>query len=129
MAKKNLQAPLYPSNTPVPEEEEISTFRYILQILYRLRGLIISVPVMVAALVMAYYSSQILPAQVGIFMLPSGSYQFYFSRSMAILIPLVITSVCVTFTLIAKKVTFPWCISLFSLLLPALLWLTSALTS
>ncbi len=116
-------------DNPESEEEEVSTFRYFLHVLYKLRGVFLSIPVAAAAIMMAIYSKQFLPAKVGLFMQTGGTYQFYIDRPMAIAVPLVITGACLIITLCAKKITFPWCISLFSLILPALLWLTAALTS
>ncbi len=111
------------------EEEEISTFRYFLQVVYRLRAVFLSVPIAIAAVLMAFKSRTLLPEKVGIFMQANATYQFYVDRPLAIVVPLVLTAICLTITLCSKKVTFPWCISLFSLILPALLWLTSALTT
>lgn len=133
MDNENVLEPLFPEEeetlTPETEEEEISSTRYFFQVVYRLRGLLLSIPVVVAAILMAVYSSRYLPAQVGLFMQSSGTYQFYISRTLAITVPLIITGASVTLTLCAKKITFPWFISLFSLIVPAILWLTTALTS
>ena len=132
MDNENFETSLTPDEevkTEAPQEEEISTFWYVLHVIYKLRAVFLSIPVAVAAVIMAVYSSRFLPAKVGVFMQATGSYQFYIDRPMAIAIPLVITGVALVITLCAKKVTFPWCISLFSLILPAILWLTTALTS
>ena len=97
--------------------------------IFRLRGVLLSVPVAIIAAVMAIYSAKILPAEVGVFMQTDGQYQFMLTRPLAILIPLALTLVCVTITLCCRKVTYPWLISLFSLVVPPLLWFTSLLAS
>ena len=94
---------------------------------FRLRGLLLSVPVALIAAIMAFYSARILPDQVGVFMQANGQYQFMLSKPLAILIPLAVTLLCVTITLCCRKVTYPWLISLFSLVMPPLLWFTSLL--
>lgn len=115
--------------TPLTTQNEESGFMYFLRLVYRLRGVFLSIPVAIVAVFLAVYSVRILPAEVGILMQANGRYQFYISKALAIVIPLVLTALCVTLTICSKKVTFPWMISLFSLLLPLLLWLTTTLTT
>lgn len=119
MAKKDIK------KTEVTEEG--GTASGFFQTVFRLRGILLSVPVAAAAIIMAIYSSRILPEQVGVFMQTNGQYQFMLSRPVAILAPLAITLVCLTITMCCRRVIYPWLISLFSLVIPALLWFTSIL--
>ena len=119
MAKKDTQ------DTQV--EKNGGTAGGFFQAVYRLRGILLSVPVAAAAIIMAIYSSRILPDQVGIFMQANGQFQFILSRPVAILAPLAITLVCLTITMCCRRVIYPWLVSLFSLVIPPLLWFTSFL--
>ncbi len=95
---------------------------------YKLRSLVLSIPVFVCAGALAIRNARLLPALVGVNMLANGEYQWFISRSAAVLIPFAITTVCLLLMLISKKTLYPWLISLFSLVLPLVVWLTNSLT-
>ena len=92
---------------------------------YRLRSILMAVPVTVAAILLAIRNISRLPAEVGLSLDTSGEFTVMISRNLAVLGPLVITAVCLLMMFCSKRVTYPWLISIFSLVLPILLWITN----
>lgn len=95
---------------------------------YKLRSLVLSIPVFVCAGALAIRNARLLPDLVGINMLANGEYQWFISRGAAVLIPFGVTAVCLLLMLCSKKILYPWLISLFSLVLPLVVWLTNSLS-
>lgn len=93
--------------------------------IYRLRGIWMAVPVALAALRLAAWNMARLPEEVGINLLANGEYQYLISRSLAVMAPLVVTGACLLMMLFSRKTVYPWLISIFSLTLPLLIWLTN----
>ena len=92
---------------------------------YRLRSVLLAIPVVVAAITLAIRNMARLPAKVGLDMLASGEFQFVVSKSIAVLGPLAVTAVCLLLMFASRKVIYPWLISVFSLLLPAVIYWTN----
>ena len=92
---------------------------------YQLRSLLLSIPVLVCAAVLAIRNSKLLPEAVGLGLKASGEYMILLSRSAAVLLPLVITCLCVVMIFCSKKVLHPWLVSLFSLALPLVIWFSN----
>ena len=88
---------------------------------YKLRSLVLSIPVAVIALALAVRNLAQLPAQVSFDLL---SKQIAISKGIAVSLPLAITAVCLCMMLLSKKMLYPWLISVFSLVLPVALWFT-----
>ena len=93
--------------------------------LYKLRSVILAVPVAVGAVILAIHNQAKLPDVVGINIQASGEYAQTVSRSVAVLGPLAVTAVCLLMVFCSKKVLYPWLISLFSLVLPLLIYITN----
>lgn len=93
---------------------------------YRLRSVILAIPVAAGAVFLAIYNEATLPAKVGINLQSSGEYAQMVSREVAVFGPLAVTAVCLLMTFCSKKVLYPWLISLFSLVLPLVILLTNA---
>ena len=91
---------------------------------YRLRSLVLSIPVFVCACALAIRNVSLLPELVGINILASGEYQWFISRGAAVMLPLALTAVCLLLMFCSKKILYPWLISVFSLVLPIALWFT-----
>lgn len=105
------------------ENKFLRTLRVSWSWIYRLRSLILAIPVAVAAVILAIRNASKLPELVvmGTAGSESGSLVFRsitLSRNMAVMLPLVITAVCVLLMFCSKKVIYPWLVSLFSLALP-----------
>ena len=94
---------------------------------YKLRSLVLSIPVFVCAGALAIRNARQLPELVGVNMLANGEYQWFISRGAAVLIPFAVTAACLLLMLCSKRILYPWLISLFSLVLPLVVWLTNSL--
>lgn len=95
--------------------------------IYKLRGVLLSIPVAVCAILLALKNMRELPEQVGINLLASGEFQMTIDRSFAVLIPLVVTLFCLLMMFCSRKALYPWLISIFTLVLPILLYVTNVL--
>lgn len=100
-------------------------FRGIWTWCYRLRSLILAIPVGTAAVFLALHNQINLPAKVGVDLQASGEYAQLVSREVIVYGPLAITAVCLLLMFCSRKVVYPWLISLFSLALPLLFLLTN----
>lgn len=89
---------------------------------YKLRGLLLAIPVIVGAVILACINMTKLPESVGINLLSTGEFSMMVNRGIAVLVPLGVTGLCVILTLGARKPLYPWLISLFSLALPVLIY-------
>lgn len=93
--------------------------------IFRLRGFFMAVPVALAALYLASRNMAQLPEEVGINLLPNGQYEYLISRGLAVMAPLVVTAVCILMMWLSRRTVYPWIISIFSLVLPLLIWVTN----
>ena len=96
------------------------------RLLFKLRGLILGIPVAVAAVVLAINNQIKLPDLVGINLQATGEYAQTVGKGIAVLGPLALTGVCLVLMFCSKKVLYPWLISLFSLILPLLILFTNS---
>lgn len=106
-------------------EKTMAVLKVIGKWIYRLRGLLMAIPVAVAALYLAVQNMARLPEEVGINLLANGQYEYLVSRGLAVLVPLVVTGVCLVMMFLSRRTIFPWIISIFSLVLPWLIWITN----
>jgi hypothetical protein len=93
--------------------------------IWRLRGLLMAVPVAIAALYLAGKNMSRLPEEVGINLLANGEYQYLISRNLAVVAPLLVTGGCLVLMMLSRKTVYPWIISIFTLVLPILIWFTN----
>ena len=93
--------------------------------IFRLRGFFMAVPVVLAALYLATQNMARLPEEVGINLLENGQYEYLISRGLAVMAPLVVTGVCLLMMWLSRRTIYPWIISIFSLVLPWLIWITN----
>jgi multidrug efflux pump subunit AcrB len=101
------------------------TFKAVCKWIYRLRSVILAIPVAIGAIVLAIHNQANLPETVGINIQASGEYAETVTRSVAVFGPLAVTAVCLLMVFCSKKVLYPWLISLFSLALPLLIYITN----
>lgn len=106
-------------------EETIARLRSVWKWAFRLRSVILAIPVAVGAVVLAIFNQANLPDMVGINMQASGEYAQMVGKGVAVLGPLAVTAVCLLMTFCSRKVLYPWLISLFSLALPLLIYFTN----
>lgn len=105
------------------------SFKEIMVWAYKLRTVLLAIPVAIAAVVLAIRNISALPQNV-VFDMPAFSEagQLIFKtisvgRPVAVIAPLMITILCLIMVFCSKKVVYPWLISLFSLVLPIVLLL------
>lgn len=96
---------------------------------YNMRSVLMALPVIVIAIIQAIVNIAKLPSKVGLDMLASGEFQFLVGKGLAVMGPLILTCLCLLLMFCSKKILYPWLISVFSLMLPIVLWLTNSFTS
>lgn len=89
--------------------------------LFRLRKIVLSVPVVYYALQLAAMNGTSLPEQVGINLQANGEFAFTVSRGFAVMGPLALTFACLLLMFCSRKAMYAWAISLFTLTLPLIL--------
>lgn len=90
-------------------------------VIYRMRGVILGIPVIWHALKLAAYNREHLPEMVGIDLMSNGAFAMTISRELAVTGPLVVTIACLVLMLTSRKVLYPWAVSVFTLILPVVL--------
>lgn len=93
----------------------------IVRVLYRLRKIVLAVPVGFYALKLAAYNMGHLPETVGLILQADGSFAIEIAKSLAVIGPLGLTAGCLAMMFLSRKAMYPWVISVFSLCLPILL--------
>ena len=122
---KVYQLPLWLEKTLNVLRKIGSVLKSIAKWVYRLRGFFMAIPVVLAALYLATKNMARLPDEVGINLLANGQYEYLISRGLAVMGPLVITGVCLVMIFLSRRTVFPWLISIFSLVLPLLIYITN----
>jgi hypothetical protein len=93
----------------------------IIMVLYRLRKIVLAIPVVFYALKIASYNMQNLPEIVGINLQSNGAFAETISRTTAVMGPLGITGACLVLMLCSRKALYPWAVSVFTLILPLII--------
>lgn len=97
--------------------------------LFRLRKIVMAVPVVYYALKLANYNKVHLPEQVGVDLQATGEFAHMISRNMAVMGPLALTLACLLLMFCSRKAMYPWAISIFTLALPLLLLISNVYPS
>ena len=97
--------------------------------IYRLRGLILSIPVVIAALKLARVNYELLPDSVGLDLQTTGEYAYIVTKEVADYGPLAVTALCLLMVLMSRKTAYPWLISVFSLLIPLIILMINVFPS
>ena len=100
-------------------------FSFIGRWIFRLRKVLLAVPVLAAAIYLAVQNMKLLPEQVGINLLSTGVFAQTISRNVAVIGPVGLTALCLMLMVISRKTIYPWLISIFTLVLPILIRLTN----
>lgn len=90
--------------------------------IFRLRKVFMALPVLYAAWWLADKNMQELPEMVGFDIQSTGEFAQMITRDTAVYGPLALTCVCIILMLLSRKTVYPWLISIFSLVLPLLIW-------
>ena len=93
--------------------------------IFRLRKFFMAVPVIYLAIRIAAGNMERLPEHVGLNLQASGEFAMTVTRNYAVFGPLCVTAFCLLLMFCSKKTLFPWIISIFTLALPCLIYLTN----
>ena len=97
----------------------------LIMVVYRLRSILLAIPVVYYALKLAAYNGTHLPEKVGLNLLSTGEFAMTISRELAVMGPLVVTGACLVLMFTSRKALYPWAISIFTLVLPVLLLISN----
>lgn len=103
--------------------EEVISIIY--RCIFKLRKVILAIPVVYLAIRIAIANLQRLPEAVGINMQSSGEFAMMVTRNYAVYGPLGVTLFCLILMFFSRKTIYPWIISIFTLVLPYLLYFTN----
>lgn len=93
--------------------------------IFKLRKIFMAIPVVYLALNIASANMDRLPEAVGLNLQSTGAFALMVTREYAVYGPLGITAFCLVLMFFSRKALFPWVISLFSLVLPYLIYFTN----
>ena len=105
-----------------------SVIGFICHWIYKLRKVAMAVPVVYAALKFAQGNLERLPETVGLNLQSTGEFAISVTRDYAVWGPFGVTMFCLLLMFCSRKTVFPWVISIFSLVLPFLIYLTNMYT-
>lgn len=105
-----------------PKKSRMENFKAVLVWMFKLRSLALSIPVAAIAVILAMQNMALLPMEIGF---GFGQNAWMVSKFFVVIGCLIITGICLLMTVCSKRVIYPWIISLFSLLLPIILLLTT----
>ncbi len=91
--------------------------------IYKMRKIFLAVPVVWSAIYLAIYNQAHLPAIVGFDLQTTGEFGIQIVRELAVLVPLVITALCLLLMFGSRRILTPWLVSMFSLALPVIILL------
>lgn len=103
--------------------EEVITV--IVRCIFRLRKIFMAVPVVYLAVQIASRNMERLPEAVGLNIQSSGEFAVMVTREYAVYGPLGLTAFCLLLMFCSRKTLFPWIISIFTLVLPYLIYFTN----
>ena len=96
--------------------------------IFRLRKIFMAAPVVYLAIRIASANMSRLPEQVGLNLQSNGEFAMMVTRNYAVFGPLCVTGFCLLLMFCSRKTVFPWIISIFTLVLPYLIYLTNLYT-
>lgn len=120
---ENSKAVLGKINLVFKKIEEIITV--ICGCIFRLRKIFMAIPVVYLALRIANENMQRLPEAVGLNFQSTGEFAVMVTREYAVNGPLALTGFCLLLMFFSRKTLFPWVISIFTLVLPYLIYFTN----
>ncbi len=100
-------------------------FKIIWGYAFRMRKILLALPVVGVAVWLASYCRARMPEIVGIGLKSSGEYAATISRDAAVLGPLAITFTCLILMFCSRRTLYPWLISVFTLILPIFIMATN----
>ena len=103
-------------------EEVISV---IYRCIFRLRKIFMAIPVVYVAMQIAQKNMERLPEAVGLNLQSTGEFAVMVTREYAVYGPLGVTAFCLLLMFFSRKTLVPWVISIFTLVLPYLIYFTN----
>lgn len=103
--------------------EEVITV--ICRCIFKLRKIFMAIPVVYAAWQIASLNMERLPEAVGLNLQSTGEFALMVTREYAVYGPLGVTAFCLLLMFFSRKTLFPWVISIFTLVLPYLIYFTN----
>lgn len=94
--------------------------------IFKLRKVFLALPVVIGAIYLAIQNNQKLPEEVGINLLADGTFSNMVPRNIVVLGPIAVTALCLLLMMCSRKTLYPWFISVFSLVLPILIYVTNS---
>ena len=94
----------------------------IFRCIFKLRKIFMAVPVVYLAVGIARTNMERLPEAVGLNLQSTGEFAWMVTREYAVYGPLGITAFCLLLMFFSRKTVFPWVISIFTLVLPYLIY-------
>lgn len=89
-----------------------NVMRMIGNLIYRLRKIIMSIPVVYYAIVFGVYNAKYLPDRVGLVLQSNGEFAQTVSRGLAVMGPLGVTAACLLLMFCSRRTLYPWLIVL-----------------
>lgn len=96
------------------------------QWIFKLRKIFMALPVLYYAAEFAKMNMEQLPETVGFDIQSTGEFAQMISRETAVYGPLGLTVLCVVLMILSRRTIYPWLISIFTLVLPWLIWVLNA---
>ena len=103
--------------------EEVITV--ICRCIFKLRKIFMAIPVVYLAVRIASMNLERLPEAVGLNIQSTGEFAVMVTREYAVYGPMGLTAFCLLLMFFSRKTLFPWIISIFSLVLPYLIYYTN----
>ena len=97
--------------------------------IFHFRKLLLSLPVVCAAIYLARLNWTQLPDQVGISLMSNGQFAETVAKEAAVYGPMGVTAVCLALMICSRRALYPWLISVFTLVLPLLILITNIFPS
>lgn len=93
--------------------------------IFKLRKIFMAIPVVYLAIQIAQKNMERLPEAVGLNLQSTGEYAVMVTREYAVYGPLGVTAFCLLLMFFSRKTLYPWVISIFTLVLPYLIYFTN----
>lgn len=90
----------------------------ICDIIFKLRKVILALPVIAGSAYLAKVSMEKLPDTVGLLLQESGTFAERIPKDIAVYGPVALTAACLLLMFCSRRVLYPWVISIFTLILP-----------
>lgn len=95
--------------------------------IFKLRKLILAIPVVVAMIMLAVRNFRLLPNEIPVILPTDGLAEQMIPKDVAVYGPIAVTMLCLLLMMCSRKTLYPWVISIFSLILPIMFMLSGML--